>query len=353
MRIYHNQLSNNLINAASQMPQLVWLIFGDEPWQKNNALAQVKQHGLQMGYQEVIQFAVDDKFSWQDVINEYQAMSLFASQRIIEIEFLTAKIGEPASKALLELSENLHQDVLLIIHGNKLDSATTNKKWFKNISKQGVYLPLYDFDAKGLTMWLNRQARHYQLNLSPPATQLLVELFEGNVLALDQELQKLAILFDQSSNTQQIDLDDVAPLVINQAKFNPFLLIDTLLQADLSKCLKIIDQLQQEGTPITKIIWFVHKELKLLQTLLQGVEQGQTFAELAKQHRIWDKRKPLYQTALSKTSLTHVSNAIYRLIDTDVISKSSSEFNPFVLLADVCVSLYHSDKTQALSLAID
>lgn len=184
MKIYHNQLASTF----TQPLPTVWLVCGDEPWQKNDAIKQIQYTAQQQGYVERLTFTADDKFNWQDLLDEYMAMSLFASQRIIEVELLN-KVNDAGTKALLSLVEHLHQDVVLIFHGTKLDAATTNKKWFKSLSSHGVYLPVYDLDTKALRQWLNRQARHYQLNLPAESQALLIDLFEGNVLALDQELQ--------------------------------------------------------------------------------------------------------------------------------------------------------------------
>ena len=61
MRIYHNQLETTL----NQGFKPVWLIFGDEPWQKNNSLQTIKTHAQQLGFSELIRFSADDKFDWQ------------------------------------------------------------------------------------------------------------------------------------------------------------------------------------------------------------------------------------------------------------------------------------------------
>ena len=184
MKIYHNQLTRTLANP---MPT-IWLIFGDEPWQKNDALRHIQTTANQQGYSERLSLCADNKFDWHLVLDEYLAMSLFASQRVIEVELL-AKIDEAGSKVLLQIVGQLHQDVVLILHGAKLDGATTNKKWFKALTDKGVYLPVYELDAKALKQWLASQTRHYQLNLPIASQNLLIELFEGNILALDQELQ--------------------------------------------------------------------------------------------------------------------------------------------------------------------
>ena len=113
MRIYHNQL----LNSLNQSLKPIWLVFGDEPWQKNNSLHTIKATFQQQGFDELIRFSVDDKFDWSLLLQEYQAMSLFSSQRIIELELLTNKIGDKGSKALAQICEQLHPDVLLLLHG--------------------------------------------------------------------------------------------------------------------------------------------------------------------------------------------------------------------------------------------
>jgi len=342
MRIYHNQL----ITTLNQSIKPVWLIFGDEPWQKNDSLLQIKAHAHQQGFAEIIRFNADDKFDWQQILDEYQSLSLFANQRIIEIELSSGKIGDKGSKLMLELAEQLHNDVILIFHGPRLDTSASNRKWFKNLTNLGCYLPLYDLEGKSLQQWLQRQTQQLNLKLDSAIFPLLIELFEGNVLALEQELQKLSILYGQ----EFITIEQAQQLVINQAKFNPFQLIDALLLGDLTKVIRILDQQQQEGIAIGQLVWFIHKEIKQLLSMLEMLQQGINQATLFKEFRIWDKRKPLYQHALNTIKINDIKLALMRISDVDLISKTSSDFNSFILLADVCLSLYHGEKTKHLSL---
>jgi len=347
MKIYHNQL----IQTLTQSFKPVWLVFGDEPWQKNNSLATIKSHAQQQGFSEVIRFSSDNKFDWQQIIDEYQSLSLFANQRIIEVEFTTVKIGDSGNKILLALSEMLTQnaalqDVIFIFHGPKLDGASANRKWFKALTQLGCYLPLYDIETKSLPRWLQNQAKNVNVNLAPELSLLLIELFEGNLPALEQELQKLSLLF----GTKQISLSDAEQLVIKQAKFNPFQIIDALLEGNCKKCITMLDQLQQEGIAAGQIVWVFHKEFNQLYAMLDKLAQGCQLNDLYKEYRIWDKRKPFYQHALTHISLKDIKRAMSRLADIDLISKTSSEFNVFILLADLCLTLYHGETTKNFSL---
>lgn len=342
MRIYHNQLSNTLKQGFKP----VWLVFGDEPWQKNNSLTTIKQHCQQQGFSEVIRFSADDKFDWNLLVEEYQAMSLFSAQRIIEIELVTGKIADAGSKILLKLSENFHPDVQLIFHGPKIDAAGQKRKWFKSLEQLGCFVPLYDIEGRQLQQWLNQQIKQHKLNIHHDVTPLMIELFEGNLPALEQELQKFSLLF----GTQLIIAEDAEKLLIKQAKFNPFQVVDTLLSGDLPKCIAMLDQLQHEGAAIGQLVWFIHKEITQLSAMLEQIEQGESIDSIYKKYRIWDKKKPLYQYALNHITRDNIYQAQARLAQTDLISKTSSDFNPFILLADVCISLYHGQTTKKFNL---
>jgi DNA polymerase-3 subunit delta len=351
MKIYHNQLDNTLRQGFKP----IWLVFGDEPWQKNNSLTTIKNHAKSQGFSEIIRFSSDTSFDWQQLLDEYQALSLFASQRIIEIELTSIKVGDIGNKALLTLAERLTrdansgyapQDVIFIFHGAKLDAASANRKWFKTLTQLGCYLPLYDIELKAMPAWLNSQVRQRQLNISPELNALLIELFEGNLLALTQELDKLALLF----GSQEITTEQAEKIILKQAKFNPFQVIDALLLGDCAKCITMLDQLQQEGMAPAQLIWVFHKEINQLYSMLTQRTQGENITNIYKQYRVWDKRKPLYQHALTHIKLDNVKRAVVRIADIDLLSKTSSEFNIFILLADLCITLYHGEKTQAFNL---
>jgi DNA polymerase-3 subunit delta len=349
MRIYFNQLTPLLAKPLAA----VWLIFGDEPWQKNSSLDKLKQAASQQGFEELIRFSGDDKFDWQQVIDECQSLSLFAARRIIEIDISAAKINEKAATVLIQLASLVDgsgaNDILLILHGGKLDASNSRKKWFKALEKDGVYLPLYDLDKKGLRIWLQQRCQHYQLRFDDNCQSILIDFYEGNLPALDQELQKLQILYGSNN----INSEELALLLSKHAKFNPFQLIDSLLSGQLPQTLAMLSQLEHQGVAAAQIIWLLHKEINQLLAMHEVIKEGGNQQQLWKQFKIWEKRKPVYQNALAHISPSNAKIALKRLAQTDLISKTSSEFNPYILLADVCACLYHGERLTDFSLNLE
>ncbi|WP_394175455.1 DNA polymerase III subunit delta [Thalassotalea litorea] len=344
MRIYHSQLSQQLSKPLVHF----YLVFGDEPWQKNDALDQIKSVATQQGFSEVIRFSVEENFDWLQVMEEYQSLSLFASQRIIEIDVGNGKLDDKASKVILDIANTDHSDVLLILHGNKLDAAIPRKKWFKALDSKGCYVPVYELEGRGLSIWLNQQCKALGVRLDAQGMSMISDCYAGNLPSLYQELQKLAILYPGGAVT----LSELELLLIDQAKFTPFQLTDTLLSGDLKQAMHILTQMKHEGLAAGQLVWILHKELSQLEGMYVRLQQGQEIGDVFKHYKVWDKKKPLYQKALHASSLEQIQMAKGRLAKVDLLTKTDTQLDPYLLLADVCMAIYHGETMDKFPLDI-
>lgn len=343
MRIYHNQLAQTL----NQSTVACWLVFGDEIWQKNDAIGQIKSHLKQQGFQEIIRFTGDEKFDWQDVIDEVNALSLFAENRLIEVDMTNLNVSDSNQNKIKSLSENIPNDVVLLCHGEKLDGKQSKKAWFKRLSDLGCYLPVYELEGQAIIRWLQSQCRQYGLNLAHEAQQLLIDSYEGNLPALSQEIQKLSLLFGNST----IQVHDIESLLTTQARYSPFQTIDAMISGDLVKCFHMLEQMRQEGNAVGQLIWLLHKELHLLLKMKTELEATNAIAEVLKTNGIWEKKKKGYTKALSSIDKNNIKYSISRLNATEQLSKTVSDFDGFNLLKDVMTTLYFPSVTKQLSLS--
>ncbi len=77
MRIYPEQLADHL--KAGLKP--CYLIFGDEPLLKLEAIDAVRQVARKQGFDERHSFVVEQGLDWNQVYDACQAMSLFSAAR--------------------------------------------------------------------------------------------------------------------------------------------------------------------------------------------------------------------------------------------------------------------------------
>ncbi|MGM8892135.1 hypothetical protein ACS8FA_14970, partial [Psychrobacter sp. 1Y1] len=110
MRVYPDQLTRQL----SPLPQCC-LIFGDDPWLCEQSRAALHSEAKRQGFEEKIQLTQETGFSWNELFEQWQAMSLFSSRRIIELTLPQAKPGAEGSTMLQSLMQMDNPDVLLIL----------------------------------------------------------------------------------------------------------------------------------------------------------------------------------------------------------------------------------------------
>ncbi|WP_198780787.1 DNA polymerase III subunit delta [Shewanella putrefaciens] len=301
MRVYPDQLARHLNQLLP-----CYLIFGDDPWLIETTKDQIRQFAKRQGFDERVQLIQETGFNWNELTQEWQAMSLFSSKRIIELNLPNAKPGADGSATLQALLDMPNPDMLLIIEGPKLATEQTNSKWFKTLDAHGMYLPCTTPEGDQFMRWLDSRIKHFKLNLQSDARAMLYSLYEGNLLAADQAMQLLQLL----SPTKPVSADELSHYFEDQSRFTVYQLTDALLTNHQQSAQHMLGQLNGEGTALPILLWALFKELHLLLMLKSEQAQGAALNALWSKHRIWDKRKPLYQAALQRLTLEQIEHML-------------------------------------------
>ncbi|GLP98011.1 DNA polymerase III subunit delta [Paraferrimonas sedimenticola] len=301
MRIFSNQLDSHLTPLKP-----VYLLFGDDPFVLDNALQSLRAAARAQGFEERVQLSQDTGFQWQELFDEWNALSLFASKRLFELELPTAKPGKEGGAALTQLLAEPNPDQVLIVYGPKIAAESTKTKWFKTLDAQGVYLPCTTPEGPQFSRWLSQRVQHYRLNLSQDANALLAAMFEGNLVGADQALKQMQLL----SPIERIEQAQVEQWLEDQSRFSVFQLVDTLLVLAPQRSMHMLKQLQAEGVASQVVLWSLNQELGRLLLLKQAQQNRESLAPIYKAHRIWDKRQPLYQQALARLSLEQIQSML-------------------------------------------
>ncbi len=82
-------------------------------------------------------------------------------------------------------------------------------------------------------------------------------------------------------------------------------MVDSILQADARRALKILKTLKQEGAEATLILWALTRELRTLATLAAQQNEGRALQQLFREQRIWPQRQPLVQQGLRRLTQQH------------------------------------------------
>ncbi|MGO3405772.1 DNA polymerase III subunit delta [Marinomonas sp.] len=286
---------------ADQLPQQLnknlaplYIISGDEVLLVQEAVDSIRRAAQQAGISERLRFVADAQFDWQDVINENQSLSLFSNQRLFDIHI--DKMSEKHTKALAQLAQSLTPDNTILLTLPKIDARTQKAKWFTQLESQGVFVQIWPVDASRLPAWVQQRAQALDLSLSRDAASIICERGEGNLLALSQELEKLVLLHGVGT---KIDAEKVAESVADSSRYSIYDLSDRLLMGKTKDAMHCLSQLIGEGVEPNIILWLFNREAQTLVGLLHAMKSS-SLRQACQAQRIWDKRIPFYESAMSR-----------------------------------------------------
>ncbi|MDH5185090.1 MAG: DNA polymerase III subunit delta, partial [Gammaproteobacteria bacterium] len=172
----------------------VYLVSGDDPLLVMETVDSIRSAARAQGFSEREVLHVERGFDWASLAASSSNLSLFAEQRILELRLPTGKPGDAGSKALVAYAEDAPAENLLIVITAKLDQAQQRSKWFKALDKQGVFIPLWPPTVQQLPGWIRQRMQSKDLQPDDMAVSLLADRIEGNLMAAEQEMEKLLLL---------------------------------------------------------------------------------------------------------------------------------------------------------------
>ena len=339
MKIRPEQLNSTLANQLNSL----YFVFGPELLLVEQSLTQIRDAAKTQGFDDKISFEVDGNFDWGKIVAEMSAISLFSPKRIIECRLKTGKIGVKGSKALSEIAASMPSDILLIISTGKLDMAQQKSKWFKSLDSNGIVIQHWEVQSNQLVGWISNNMSQLGLNSNNDVANAIAYCTEGNLLATMQEIQKLKIAYPDGN----IDLQEYLNQIDQQSQYSVFGMIDSALQGDSEKVNKIFNSLVEDATPPVILITSLYREIKNLVTMAIELKTNQTIETVLRNHRVWQKRKPLISNALKKHSYQKLQKLLLTLGRVDRSLKGMDNLNVYDELQGVVTSL--SGKSNGLN----
>ncbi|MDD9157061.1 DNA polymerase III subunit delta [Aliivibrio sp. S4TY2] len=331
MRVFPEQLVQNLERGLRQS----YLLFGNEPLLKQESLDAIRQAAIKQGFEEKHQFTLDKQLDWELIFDCTQALSLFSSRQILELTIPDTGLTTAHTNKIKELVPALHDDILLIFQGPRVNKAQENTQWFKALTQLGLFVPCNTPDNQQLPRFIQQRCKTLKLKPDAEAVQMLAQWHEGNLLALAQSLDKLALLYPDGLLT----LIRIEEALNRNNHFTPFQLVDTLLPGQAKRAQRILRQLESEGMEVVILLRTLQKELFLLQNFQQAITQGEAMFTVFDRYKVWQNRRSLYQSALQRLPMPQIQQLIRSLALMEVATKTDFDTNCWPQLSQLTLDM--------------
>jgi DNA polymerase-3 subunit delta len=331
MRLAQAQLESHL----KQGLQALYVLAGDEPLAQRECLDAIRAAARAQGYDERMSLTVERNFNWQQLQNYGQSISLFASRRLLELSIPSGKPGIDGGKALVALAAKAIPDTTVIIILPTLERDAKNSTWFNALEAQAQTISLNEIDAANLPKWIaNRLAQQGQ-HTSVQTLEFLAHQVEGNLLAANQEVQKLGLLYPQGELSDEI----VREAVLNVSRYDAFQLGEAVLQGDAERTVRILQGLQDEGENAVAVMNPLMWVLRPLVRIKQAEMRGENINNAMTSARIYGDRQALVKRALSRLSLRQLEAALQKLADIDRTAKGVMLGDAWLEISRLCFGL--------------
>ena len=305
------------------------LVTGVEPLLIDEACAQLRAKAREAGYGDrEVQF-VEKGFDWDALMLDAASMSLFANLRLIELKFRSAP-DAVAARHLAKLAAQPPQDTLLLVTG-ELEPKSWKSAWVNEFERQGLVVVAAELTRDQLPEWIARRLKQRDVSIARAAAELLADRVEGNLLAAQQEIERIALLKPGS----KLDADTVAELVADNARYDVFELAAAAFSGNAARALRILDGLRGEGREPPLILWALLNDLRALSRVLQHDPTDRTLDGIFRAEQVWGSRQGPLRVAVQRLTRFEIDALIVAAARVDRVAKGSLRGEAWVELTSL------------------
>ena len=310
MNIAADRLPDTLARGLAAL----YVVVGDEPLAAQEAADAIRAAARAAGHSERNVYTVQGRYNWQSIFASGDNLSLFAERRLTEIRIPSGKPGVDGAKALEAYAAKLPADTLTLISLPGIDWKAMQSRWFAALAKSGVVVEARPIDRAQLPGWIERRLARQGLRAERAALEFLADQVEGNLLAAQQEIDKLALLLPPGAVT----LADVEHAVVDVSRLEADALADALHAGDSARFTQVVTDLRDSGEAVPAILWQVSSAVQLLLRLKLVVAQGESLSGVMR--TLWGRdkqRAPQIERAVKRLGLAQVETALADLARID------------------------------------
>ena len=323
--------------AHLNKPELspIYYVSGDEPLQLHEASDLVRNRARSLGYEERIVLEVDAGFDWGRLYEAGANLSLFSSRRIIELRLESQKPGREGGAALTDYAAGCPRDDLLLLTSDRIDRKTQQTKWFKALDKYGCWIQVWPVEPAQLPGWIMARCRQQNKRISREAATLIAQRVEGNLLAARQEIDKLALLVDQTD----IDSDAVLNMVVDSARYEVFDLIENVFLGNPERISRMLRGLKNEGAEPLNVYGALMWGFRRASSISHEIAQGNPKEQVFNAYRILDRHRKGINMLINRFNPGRLSGLLVEALEIDKALKGALATDSWQLLENYMFTL--------------
>ena len=317
---------------------MIYLWYGDDDFSMRERLEELKQAIGPEAVRDVNVTELDGTdLSWDRLVAVCQTVPFMAERRLVVVRGLLSAaegwgrerrggraIGGPGSQkrtaeegsGLVGALEGMPQTTDMVFTDKRLSRDNSLRQRLERIARVQQFPNLR---GEPLYRWVRERVARKGGHIDPPALRLLCDLVDGNLWAMDGELEKLVLY----SGERPIGEEDVRALSTVAREASIFSAIDAILEGRAEMAQRLMQQLMTSGATVPYILAMLARQLRQLVLGRELLNGGASSTEVGKGLGItadFVLRKTVSQARA--TSMLQLRALYQRLLEADVAIKS-------------------------------
>jgi DNA polymerase-3 subunit delta len=313
----------------------IYVVHGDEPLLAIEAGDAIRAAARRAGCDEREILVVEPGFKWDAFVATNASMGLFGARKLVDLRIPSGKPGVEGAKALEACAGNPNPDHTLLVTLPRLDRAAQSSAWFSALKDAGVTIAVYPLERSDLPPWIAARLARQGQRAARETLAFLAERCEGNLLAAQQEIEKLGLLLPEG----ELAADAVERAVTDVARYDVFQLSEAWLAGDAARALRIVGALEAEGEGIQLLLWQLGEDVHALASVLDATASGAPVATAIRNARVWGKRQAAMEHAARRVKPDAIAPFLSALARLDALSKGIGRGSAWDELRTVATAL--------------
>ncbi len=331
MQLAPTQLAAHLAKGLAAL----YIVHGDEPLLAIEAGDQIRAAARAAGCTEREVLVVEPGFKWDAFQGASRNLGLFGDRTLIDLRIPTGKPGVEGARVLEAFAGKPGPDSVLLITLPRLDRAAQGSAWFTALEDAGVAIAVQPLERGEMPAWIAGRLARAQQRASSETLQFLADTTEGNLLAAQQEIEKLALLLPPG----ELDADAVEQAIADVARFDVFQLSEAWLAGDAARVCRILAALEAAGEGVPLLVWQLGEDLHALAAVLAATATGTPVAVALRTARVWGRRQGAMERAARRVAPASLPSLLTRLARLDALAKGIGRGDVWDALRELALAL--------------
>lgn len=321
---------------------MILFLHGKDTFRSRQKLAELRQKFFNevdpQGYN--LKVLSGNEATLEEIIDALNAAPFMASKRMVILEeYSRMSLSEKEEASLTEIAEGLlDSETIFAVWEEELNKTQRNQPFFKVLLKSKYVMPFENWNQAQVAGFMAQELRGKGLTITNDALDYLSLAVDDNMWLASSELNKL-IHYARGADIQEIDKETVELLVSAGARDDIFALVDAVSQGDRKNAFKRLQEQLAVGSHELQIASMLNRQFRLLQQIKDGLEQGLSQDDIAKNYGIHPYVVKKMSGQAQKIAAEDISRA-YNLINQLDATIKSSGLDPAMLLnktvAELC-----------------